>query len=449
MFRKLASLLTGKTILTEADAVFTFHPEQLSRWLDEVWADAGINNWTSAIHTSLPTSAPIPLGDAEAVNMTKLPDLLRADLQSGLNTPTPPAIPPPPPFPLPLGYNTTAVALGTGSSLVWDHMFYAYLVESTGIVEIMAEVVRRYVTGESLATPTIATTAWVRGTEDLFFRDPPLFRVGSLISQLRPDARINRRNAYWRMFGLDLPHPTPGVNGQPWKQSAGSASNTRFLELWNELLRQVWLGIEHETNGSGPKPTDNSYISFLCQTIGEMLRLRRRGGMLSRDEFGYVCMMNWFHLTVEVDSALVLNLSAGAGAGVGKGNPADRLTAIGRVVGVEPSRQARELFELADLVSPLLWAIELGIFDDPAVAELLFKLHNIAPPSTNEVAKTMNRIIDLWQSATGEPVKDLAVTQRRVQTPLRSAQPTRLLARGTVPKAPAPSTNGQPVASRS
>src|SRR5258705_1688025 len=113
MFRKLASLLTGKTILTEADAVFTFHPEQLSRWLDEVWADAAINNWTSAIHTSLPLSTPIPLGDAEAVNMTKLPDLLRSDLQSGLNTPTPPAIPPPPPLPLPLGYNTTAVALAT------------------------------------------------------------------------------------------------------------------------------------------------------------------------------------------------------------------------------------------------------------------------------------------------------------------------------------------------
>ena len=61
----------------------------------------------------------------------------------------------------------------------------------------------------------------------------------------------------------------------------------------------------------------------------------------------------------------------------------------------------------------------------------------------------MNRIIDLWQSATGEPVKDLAVTQRRVQAPARLAQPAKLLPGGLVPQPPtAPSTNGQPVASR-
>jgi hypothetical protein len=444
MFRKLAGLLQTQTFLTEADAVFTFHPEQLSRWLEEVWANGGISHWSSVIHTLLPASAPpAPLGDPDAVTMTRLPgDLLTVQQKSGVNVPTGT-----PKFPLPLGYNATGVALGTNGPLAWDHMFYAYLVESTGIVDIMGEVVRRYVTGETLATPSIATTAWVRGTEELFFRDPPLFRIGSLTSQLRPDAHINRRNAYWRMFGLDLPHPAAGVNGQPWKRSAGAAGNTRFLELWNELLRQVWLGIEHETNGSGPKPTDTSYISFLCQTIGEMLRLRRRGGMLSREEFGYVCMLSWFHLTVEFDSALVLNLSASAGGGLG--NPADRLAVIGRLIGVEPSRQARELFELADLVSPLLWAIELGIFDKPDVAELLFKIHNIPLPSTNAVATTMNRIIDLWQSATGEPVKDLAVTQRRGhQAPARSAQPARLLAGGLVPTTPAPSTNGQPVGSR-
>jgi hypothetical protein len=55
----------------------------------------------------------------------------------------------------------------------------------------------------------------------------------------------------------------------------------------------------------------------------------------------------------------------------------------------------------------------------------------------------MNRIIDLWQSATGERVKDLAVTQRRVQAPLQSAQPTRLLPASSVrAHSPVPSTNG-------
>jgi hypothetical protein len=445
MFRKLAEQLDKVTSgeKTSADRVFTFHPEQLSRWLDEVWAGGGWAAW-GKIANNQPGQT--PLGDGQVVSMSKLPDGLIQQLASGVNKPDPTNTTVQS-FPLPFGYNPPA--LGTTGVFLWDHLIYAYLVESTGIIEILADVVRRYVTGESLPLPHIETTAWVRGTEDLFFRDPPLFRVGSLTSQLRPDARINRRNAYWRMFGLDLPHPTPGIDGQPWKLTAGAAANTRFLEIWNELLRQVWLGIENEKNTSGSKPTDSNYIAYLCQTIGQMLRLRRRGGMLSREEFSYVCMLNWFHLTVETDTSVVTDLSATAGT-VG-GNPADRLAAVGRIVGIEPSRQARELFELADLVSPLLWAIELQVFDDPIQAEMLFRLHDLGPTVTPIIAATLNRIIDLWQSATGERVKDLAVTQRRVQAPVRSAQPTKLLPGGLVPTAAAkarpaaPSANGQPV----
>jgi hypothetical protein len=439
MFRKLSQLIGTATTgqLTPADRVFTFHPEQLSRWLDEVWAKGGIAEWGTVTNPGSVIN-PAPLELAEAVNMTRLPDGLLTQLTSGVNAPGPSGS-----FPLPFGHHTPA--LGTQSPLLWDHLIYAYLVESTGIIEIMAEVVRRYVTGETLPTPSIATTAWVRGTEDLFFRDPPLFRVGSLTSQLRPDANINRRNAYWRMFGLDLPHAVAGGEGQPWKRSAGAASNGRFLEIWNELLRQVWLGVENERNQSGSNPTDAGYIAYLCQTIGEMLRLRRRGAMLAREEFSYVCMLNWLHLTVEADTSLVTDLSATAG---GNGNPTDRLAVIGRMVGIEPSRQTRELFELADLLSPVLWAIELRFFDNVTQAELLFRLHNLGV--TPIIAEAMNRIIDLWQSATGERVKDLAVTQRRVQAPVRSAQPTRVLPTSSRPSSPAaaptPSTNGHSVA---
>ncbi len=107
------------------------------------------------------------------------------------------------------------------------------------------------------------------------------------------------------MFGLDLPHPVGmGIEGQPWKRDVGETANERFLELWNELLRQVWLGIEHDKNTSGANPTDASYIGYLCQAIGQTLQMRRRKGMLSREEFAYATMMSWFHLTVEHDTAL-------------------------------------------------------------------------------------------------------------------------------------------------
>jgi|tagenome__1003787_1003787.scaffolds.fasta_scaffold20980937_4 hypothetical protein len=451
MFRTLVShLINNAGAIPEeaANAVQATSPLQLSRWLDEIWWWGGIQAEPWATIVSQATQKPINTSDPakSIIAGTRVPDQLLESFRSGLApiigpsfspqpwVQPPQGIPPLPPF-------------RAQPPPIWRHMIYAYLVESTGIFEILAEVLRRYVVGETLPAPTIGTVIWTRATEELFFRDPPLFSAGgALTSQLRPVAAVNRRNVYWRMFGLDLPHPATGVNGQPWKHDVGATSNMRFLELWNELLRQVWLGFENDSNTSGAKATDNSYIAYLCQTLSEMLQLRRRGGMLFRDEFAYVTMLSWFHLTVQYDTALVLDLSANAGPG---GNPADRLSLIGQRVGIAPSRQARELFELADRVSPLMWAIELGVFNTPGNAEMLYRHIGLGVPTT--IADEMNRIIDLWQSATGERVKDLAVTQRRVQAPVRSAQPAKLLPGGLVPPAPTPSaasTNGQPVPSR-
>ena len=72
----------------------------------------------------------------------------------------------------------------------------------------------------------------LRATEELFFRDPPLFSVTSTVSTLRPDHRLNRRNAYWRMFGMDLPHAPAGVDGQPWKTDVGPTANLGFGTVW-------------------------------------------------------------------------------------------------------------------------------------------------------------------------------------------------------------------------
>jgi hypothetical protein len=441
MFRALADSINFPATATdiEANAVLSTYPMQLSRFLDEVWSAGGPTStpWQKLFGSTSPLPGQVKvtqlIGD---VTGEEEPVGLLETLTSGLNykDPTKPY----------LGGNTVSTFI-KGPPPLWDHMIYAYLIEATGIFEIMADVVRRYVVGETLPYASAPGLAWVRGTEDLFFRDPPLFSTsGALMSQVRPDAAVNRRNAYWRMFGMDLPHPVGrGVTGQPWKRDVGPTINTRFLELWNELLRQVWLGFENATNTSGAKPTDPSYVAYLCQTLSEMLQLRRQYGMLAREEFAFVTMMDWFHLTVQYDTAIVVDLKATAGP---NGNPADRLAAIGARVGIAPSRQSRELFELADLASAILWAIELGFFNTSDNAALLFA-NNLA---TNPIVSTMNRIIDLWQSATGERIKDLAVTTRRQGLP-QSAQPSRLLPGPLVPTArpaarPAaagrPSTNG-------
>jgi hypothetical protein len=311
--------------------------------------------------------------------------------------------------------------------LLWHHLAYAYVLESTGIVEIFAEVVRRLVVGETLGVLTPDSIAWLRATEQLFFRDAPTFSVGSVLSDVRPYDRTNRRNAYWRMFGLDLAHLVPPVwaGSGPladWKALTGPV-NLDFRQKWSELLRQVWIGVENRANNSGSNPTDPSYIALLSRAIKDLLGNRRRGGALAREEFAYVTFVNWLHLTVDTDTSVIVDLQAQASS------PADRLAALGQKVGITPALRARELFDLSEPMSTLLRGIELGLFDTEATATTLFT------DGTNifrDVLDTINN----WQSATGERVKE------RPGQPVppaygTSAQPLRV-------PVPAPSTNGQP-----
>ncbi|SFP53975.1 hypothetical protein SAMN05660464_3503 [Geodermatophilus dictyosporus] len=437
MFRVLARLVPIPANVnpppTRADVVFALHPLQLSRWLEEIWGAGG-----AQVFPPVP-GAPVPpaLGAADVVQRLRLADVLRnQDLRSGVS-----------PGLTASGYPSfdNPVALGAAAQLPWEHLIYPYLVESTGVLSVLTEVVRRYVTGETLDPPSVQTLVWARTTEELFLRDAPLFSVGGLTSAVRPDAAVNRRNAYWRMFGVDLPHPLPGhPDGTAWKQPAGATVNTRFLETWHELLRQVWLGIENNQNQVGANPTDPSHVAYLCQTIGELLRLRRRGGLLSREEFSYSAMLSWFHLTVEQDSAVVRDLRATAGGGGVLGNPADRLALIAARVGMTPPRAARELFELADLMSPLMWFIELGTFDNTASARLLFDTQG--QPNTAMV-DLMTRIVDLWQSATGvwlkkEPGPSDRASARGPAPVQQVRMPGGIFAAPPAPPAPVPNGSG-------
>ncbi|MCW2762986.1 MAG: hypothetical protein JWR85_3187 [Marmoricola sp.] len=401
MFRSLARRMTPPG---QRAQVFDVHPLQLSRWLDEAWTGGAlvpdVGNTTTAPVTPF-------LGDPLIVGAIDLPAATGGvDIApSGIVVTAPdtfngtPLGPPSPPL--------------TGPGLVADHLVYGYLVESTGAFEVLGEVVRRLSVGETLNQLSPASHRWVRSTEELFFRDPPLYSIHGVLSELRPDQRVNRRNAYWRMFGLEPPHPVPvrwlrpGVADGSWKQDVGDGVNTSFREKWTELLRQVWLGMENAKNGIGPNATDREYIASLCEALRDMMSLRRRGGLLAREEFSYVSTMSWFHLTLEDDFPIIVDLNAQAPG------PAERLQKLAARVGMTPAPRSRELFELADLMSGLLRAIELNVFSSGPAVELLYL--NLGTNTT--LLTDMNKIIDLWQSATGDRVKD---------RPPGSAQPLRL-----------------------
>ena len=202
--------------------------------------------------------------------------------------------------------------------------------------------------------------------------------------------------------------------------------NTTFREKWAELLRQTWLGYENRTNFVGTNATDEAYVLMLCDSLRDMLNMRRQGGLLSREEFTSVAVMSWFELTLSADTPIVVALQAQATT------PEDRLALVAQRVGMAPAPRSRELFRLAPLISPVLRIIETGVINTPPLAATLY-----APGTA--LATAMNDIVDLWQSATGERVKDRpagnVVTTGPAQ-PLRipGAQPLvgpRLVAGGT------------------
>ena len=118
-----------------SDQVFRIHPYQLSQWLEQVWGFA-----STATFSNLPDQPPF-LGDPGIVKALALPttptnpfDRLhalghpaRAGVRAGRTVRRAPGPAENPLLPLP-----------------WEHLIYAYLIENTGVVEILREVVRRF-----------------------------------------------------------------------------------------------------------------------------------------------------------------------------------------------------------------------------------------------------------------------------------------------------------------
>ncbi len=391
MFRTLARLLNDPTLTnpnaTYSEQVFRIHPYQLSQWLEQAWGFA-----EAATFANIPGQQPF-LGDPGIVGAFALPTTPTNPfdhfLRSGIR---------PGPGGAPVDRFSDAPSPGENPPLPlpWEHLLYAYLIENTGVIEILGEIVRRFGVGETLETPSLDTQRWLRATEELFFKDPPLFHVSGLTSQLRPDLRVARRNAYWRLLGMDLSHaPTTGGAEQSWKRDVGVA-NVRFHELWVEFLRAIWTAIENAKNSSGPNPTDDAYVLEVSQYMRDLLQMRRRGGNLAREEFIHVSTLSWFHLTVDLDSPVVIDLRAqGTDA-------ADRLIKLGDRVGIRPPAHARELFEMAELASGLVRFIELGYFNSAVNVQALY-----ATPS--QLRDDVQRIIDLWEMATGATLKASSV----------------------------------------
>jgi len=379
MFRELPKRLFDrddapvfKKLDQEQNAIdlFSIHPLELAIYLEAFWAGG---------HT-VSNPGGLPLGH---------PDFLSAE-------------PATPRLPLPNGQQLKGVLRHDNfDRLRWDHLIYAYMIENTRVYEIFRRVLHEYRHGEKLGTPIDKETQlWLRATEELFYSDPAPFLITNVASHIRSDLRASRRNAYQRMFGMDLNHGTDA--GQPYPYIKAEAANSEFVNTFEEFLREVWVGITNVNNESGANPTDNSKISELAEKLHDMLQSRRQSGNLAREEFAFVSMMAWFHLTLQFNSPIVKSLRAEA---IG---PENRLFKIAERVGLPAHGLSKNFFDIADPMSRLLIQIEMDTYSDIQAVPALYEPFD-AVNLPNPVESDLRTIITHWTAITGRDVKSRKV----------------------------------------
>ncbi len=350
MFRRYANSITGG-----ANELFLQHPSVLTAVMEVAWQ--------SRFHD--PNR---PLGDPD--HRSNIPQLPVA----------PPA-------------GTASISIGRivdtlfqPKTVLWDHLIYAYMIENTRIYEIFRRVLHEFLHGEKLGVPTAAAQHWLRNTEELFYRDPPAFSITAITSDIRSDLRASRRNVYHRMFGMDLNHGAD--DNQPYSYVKADAYNNEFVTIFEELLREVWIAIVNVGNSSGVNPTDRGKVENLVANLHNMLMSRRANGNLSREEFVFVSMMSWFHLTVAFDSPIIQALRAEATG------PEQRLFKVAQRVGLPAHGLSKSYFDIADPISQVLIQIEAS--GTGIVPGLL---------GPGELQNAMNTIITHWSLITGRDVK--------------------------------------------
>lgn len=390
MFQNLAAQLNSP------DLVFLYRPSDLLEYLERCWEAATVAPWLSPALPQMP-----------ALALTEVPSRARPYRAYDRDplAPVAPMEPVDPGFPYVLPQSPqNLVPPIPPQNPEWLHLIYAFAIENTRIVEVFRRVLEEIVIGERLGRPNWQVQRWARNTEELFFSN----RLGSSIfgqsmgSAIRPDAGAIRRNAYHRMFGMDLSHGLE--DGRPYQFKKVDAANRPFVREFEALLRETWRAHAYLFSVAGPNPTDPMVIGDLCERLQNMLMDRRLNGSLAQEEFTAVSMLSWLHLTVSANTQVVQFLQADGT------DPSGRLQSVGQKVGLPAHSRALNYFEMAVPLSQILWLIEMGTFTPPNGVLALY--------GGGVVTDLMLTIINNWSAATGRNLKEFigdgAPASRRV-----------------------------------
>ncbi len=280
----------------------------------------------------------------------------------------------------------------------WDHLGYAYALENTRAVQILARIVREYRSGEALGIPSVETQQWVEATEALLFGAANPFTAWLSTSNLRKDPESVRRNAYWRLFGLDLAFGNDD-NSAPTYEKA-HAANTGFAALFEELLFELWQAMSNRRNFAGANQSDDDRIFRIAEQLRYSLFSRRQSGVLYREELSAVTALGWAELTVSFDTPVVLDLGANATS------PADRLRIMGERVGLAAHSKSAAFFSMAAELSKLLRVIESGIVSRADKTWILYATAKPPGQADQPIGTDTRRVITEWAAATGKNLKE-------------------------------------------
>lgn len=277
----------------------------------------------------------------------------------------------------------------TGHSL-WDHLIYAYVIESTQVYKVFQKLIENYAKGDFEINLQPAVLQWLHNTETLWFADPPVLSSFNFVSKARPDIMLTRLGSYYRFFGFSL----PGEEQLPYYKAKSAHLNYR--RSFERFAEEIWIGIENEANVTGRRPIDDAAIAFSAYEMQKNFLSQRNNGDITKQEFFFVSMMAWFHLSLEYNSPIVQAF------GINEQSPAQRLFALANIVGVPANGLSENLFRLGDNMSLLLTLIETGVFNDELNVPALYE-------DNSPLANMMKQIIFNYSHVSGNNLKARAV----------------------------------------
>lgn len=314
--------------------------------------------------------------------------------------------------------NTLVTAFRVNGKLIPPyHLIYAYLVENTRMVQIMEKLLMLYQHDEKLQKATTANNRmafqWIMNTEHLFFKYLSGFSFWNISSKIQSNAEAARRNAYFRLFGMDLAFGHMNTNASVDYYKA-EFNNQGFIVLFERFLTEIWQAYTNAKNEVGPNSTDLYSICDTAQKMQEMLMSRRttedtfenyRYFNLSRIEYASVVMMAWFYQVISYDSPLVQFLRCNGNT------PGERLTNIGKKVGISAHSKAEGLLDIAPPMNTLLRRVEFGDYNPNNEAQvstiITSQAAGLAATDPNRMALAdLLAIINNWEKATGHRIKN-------------------------------------------